>query len=86
MAKIEKPINNMQNIYINQKIEGRSRVNINSASLEELKTLPGINDKKALLIIQNRPYSSIYDLRKINGIGDDAVRKMENIAVCTEVK
>jgi DNA uptake protein ComE-like DNA-binding protein len=33
-------------------------VSLNSASVAELKTLPGITDKEALLIIAGRPYGS----------------------------
>lgn len=37
-------------------------ININSASIDELDTLPGIGITTALKIIQNRPYSTIEDL------------------------
>jgi DNA uptake protein ComE-like DNA-binding protein len=33
-------------------------ISLNSASVAELKTLPGITDKEALLIIAGRPYGS----------------------------
>ena len=35
---------------------GRGLVDINSASLEELKMLPGIQEARALAIVKNRPY------------------------------
>ena len=33
-------------------------VSLNGASVAELKTLPGITDKEAMLIVANRPYGS----------------------------
>ncbi|MFH1352327.1 MAG: helix-hairpin-helix domain-containing protein [bacterium] len=41
-------------------------VDINSASLDELKALPGISKAKATLIIDNRPYSSIDGLKDLS--------------------
>jgi competence ComEA-like helix-hairpin-helix protein len=49
--------------------EGSLRVNINTATIEELKTLPGIGPAKARLIVANRPYQSVEDLAKLQGIG-----------------
>ena len=40
------------------KIRPRDLVDINHASLEELKTLPGIQDALAAKIIRNRPYAN----------------------------
>lgn len=50
--------------------EGSLAVNINTATLEQLETLPGIGPARARLIIEHRPYSSIDDLRRVNGIPD----------------
>lgn len=41
-------------------------VDINSASLDELKALPGISNVSANRIIDNRPFSSIDDLKDIS--------------------
>jgi len=49
--------------------KGSLRVNINTATIEELKTLPGIGPKKARLIVANRPYQSVEDLAKLQAIG-----------------
>ncbi|MDC1106658.1 DNA/RNA non-specific endonuclease [Prolixibacteraceae bacterium] len=53
------------------------RININSASYKQLLTLTGIGDKLAKEIIKSRPYKSIWDLKKINGIGEKTVNKLK---------
>ena len=59
---------------------GTSIVNINKANQTELETLPGIGPSIALKIInyrnENGKFSSIEDLKKVSGIGDN---KFENI-------
>ena len=49
--------------------KGSLRVNINTATVEELQTLPGIGPAKARLIVAHRPYQSVDDLAKLQGIG-----------------
>ena len=43
-------------------------VNINTASHEELETIPGIGPTRAAQIIAGRPYGSVDELAKIAGI------------------
>lgn len=45
------------------------RININTASLQELITLPGIGEVRANAIIAARPYASVQELVRVNGIG-----------------
>ncbi len=45
------------------------RVDINKASKEELKKITGIGDKMAEVLIKERPFSSVYDLKRVSGIG-----------------
>lgn len=45
-----------------------SKVNINTASREDLIALPGIGEKTADKIIEGRPYKSVNDLQKISGM------------------
>ncbi|MSR09955.1 MAG: hypothetical protein EXR82_10655 [Gammaproteobacteria bacterium] len=49
--------------------EGTLIVNINTASADELETLPGIGPALATLIIAERPYDAIDALDRVKGIG-----------------
>jgi competence ComEA-like helix-hairpin-helix protein len=49
--------------------KGSLRVNINTATIEELQTLPGIGPAKARLIAANRPYQSVENLAELQAIG-----------------
>ncbi len=51
------------------KEEVAPKININTATLQEIQTLPNIGPKKAEAIIANRPYSSIEEITKIHGFG-----------------
>ncbi len=56
-------------------------VNINTAGLEELKTLPGIGDSKARSIIayreKNGAFKATTDIKNVDGIGDGIYAKLE---------
>jgi len=57
-----------------------SKVNINTADVKELDTLPGIGEATANKIIQHREdngkFKSIGDIKNVNGIGE---KKFDNI-------
>lgn len=55
-----------------------NKININKATLEKLKTLPGIGDKLAKEIIHHRPFYSYSDIKKIKGIGDKTISNIKD--------
>ncbi|MBO4394946.1 MAG: helix-hairpin-helix domain-containing protein [Eubacterium sp.] len=61
---------------------GDSRVNINTAGLEELKTIPGIGDVKAAAIVsfrdENGRFGKIEDLMNISGIKQGTFDKIKD--------
>ncbi len=44
-------------------------LDLNTATLEQLKELPGIGEKRARAILDHRPFKTIYDLAKIESYG-----------------
>lgn len=56
--------------------EGTLRVNVNSATLDELETVPGIGPALAKLIVSGRPYESVDDLERVRGIGPATVESL----------
>jgi len=54
------------------------KVDINSASLDQLDALTGIGPKYAQAIIDARPFSSIDDLVKVKGIGEATLQKIKD--------
>jgi competence protein ComEA len=55
-------------------------VNINTATLEELDTLPGVGPKTAQLIVDGRPYATVDDLLRVKGIGPITLAKIKPLA------
>lgn len=58
-------------------------VNINSASLSELMTLPGIGQAKAETILawreKNGAFGKIEDIMKVDGIGEGSFQKLKDL-------
>ncbi len=55
-------------------------VNINTATLAELETLPGVGPKTAQLIVDGRPYATVDDLLRVKGIGPATLTKIKPLA------
>ncbi|MFM6587789.1 MAG: ComEA family DNA-binding protein, partial [Microcystis panniformis] len=54
--------------------------NLNTATKEELDTLPGISGKLAEKIIaarQEKPFTSLEDLDRVSGIGKRKINKLK---------
>ena len=53
-------------------------ININTATLTELDTLPGVGPSTAQRIIDGRPYGKIEDLMRVKGIGQATFDKLKD--------
>ena len=60
-------------------------VDINNATKEQLKTLPGIGDKIAARIISGRPYKVKLDLLGIDDIGNKTLDRIEHLIVVGDI-
>ena len=64
-----------------------SKININTATIEELDTLPGVGEAIANKIVNHRSengeFKTVEEIKNVNGIGD---KKFENIKelICTK--
>ena len=59
-----------------------AKVNINTASVQELTSLPGIGQAKAEAIVKyreaNGPFKSVDDITKVSGIGPKMLEKLKD--------
>lgn len=77
LSKGKSNINSNVNTITITKDSDHKKIDINKADKAELMSITGIGDKKAELIIAYRPYKSIWDLSKIDGISEDFIKNIE---------
>ncbi|PNP91187.1 hypothetical protein BMT55_10355 [Listeria newyorkensis] len=74
-------------VYASETVTQQS-IDLNTASMEQLKLLDGIGDALAQRITENRPYEKLDDLLKVKGIGEKTLIKIkeQGLAVVGETK
>lgn len=84
-ASIDSPKDEVEGLVVEEDFceeNNTSLININTASKEELMTLPGIGESKANSIItyreQNGNFKTIEDITKVSGIGESMYEKIKD--------
>ena len=73
--------NNIDNVLDNNSSSTTGKISLNNASLDELKTLDGIGEKKAQAIIEYRKkhsFKSIEEILEVDGIGTATYEKIKD--------
>ena len=69
-------------LFIAAPAQAGDRVNINSATIEELQSVKGIGPKTAAAIVAYRDahgaFANVDDLEGVKGIGDKSLKKIED--------
>lgn len=61
------------------KLAPGEKININTASKEQLDALPGVGPTKAQAIIDGRPYNAPEDIMKVKGIKEGTFNKIKDL-------
>jgi DNA uptake protein ComE-like DNA-binding protein len=56
-----------------------SLLDLNSATIDELAGLPGINEELASRIMEKRPFERIDDLKAVDGIGERKIARIRKL-------
>lgn len=54
------------------------RLSVQTASVDELASVPGLNKKLAQAIVKARPFNTLEDLVRVRGIGDKLLQKLRD--------
>lgn len=60
-------------------IDPLGKINLNTATLDQLDLLPGVGQSTAQKIISARPFVTIDDIKKVSGIGDATYLKIKDL-------
>lgn len=61
------------------KLPGENKIDINTATAQELEMLPDIGPARAEAIIAYRPYGDIADITRVPGIGEATFQKLRDL-------
>lgn len=71
-----------------QLTQAKEKININTATVEQLVTIKGIGDKTAAYIVQFRedvgPYKNVDELIMVKGVGAKKLEKMRSLITVGE--
>lgn len=76
-------------LLVASEVTAQEKLDLNTATLEQLDALPGIGPTKAQAILDSRakegPFTSVQDLERVKGIGAATVRKLaDRVTVSTK--
>ena len=78
LVNLAAPLDTGDTIFVPtaQTERGEARLSLNSATLTELDTLPGVGPATAQKIVAARPFNRVDDLLEVSGIGPATLEKL----------